>query len=509
MPLDPELLALRYSERPGCRFVGFREVAIPIFFMNLRAVLARERTLPTVDEFILRCVQLGVCDLRECAALLGLAAELVEQRVIQLRTQELVAVDATTASVMIRLTATGLLTATKLGRRELVEETLLRIPVHGWTRQPINSSERETLSQKEADDLGLQVLRPVPARHPEAPELDAHLLTKALEHSRGGRLGRLGVTEVLAIQGVLKKGVRLRYLPALMIQWQVVGGKKYHIGFVADGKLDEQLEKSFVAIKGLDVFADLFADSAAPFDPPVDGLLPVAIRARVKNDLVPESESRALNQITAALANERQDVHSERDLARPDTKQVQKERIEELEAQMAAEKSKFGKRSRSIWTPEIRELFLQALSSAKKRLVIVSAFVGDTVVNEDFIRSLEACVHRGAHIYLLIGDENMVEKNIHPYKLASRNRALERIELLFQKYKQFVHVEFRNHHAKMLICDDEYAVCGSYNFLSFDGRNRKGKMLRAEQAILLQDPVAVDEVGSDLMKQFFNSILKR
>jgi hypothetical protein len=497
MEIDPELLALRHADRPGCRFVGYREVAIPVFFMTLRAVIIRERSLPTADEFILRCIQTGIATIDACAGFLGLSKALVEHRIVELRTKELVELDNDASPPRLVLTAAGAVTARQLSVRELREETLSGVPVHGWTRRPIACTEAESMAPIEADEAGMIKLRPVPSRHPEATEIDARALTSTLSglNTRGSD----AVAEVLSVRAVLK-GVKTRFLPALMMQWQSNAGGKPQIGFIVDGRIDEELERCFGAMKGSEVFSDLLASGPQSAEQLLESAVPQQMQERVRRTLVSEREARAISQTSLELQAERQTVQQvEPDPSRPDTRAVQAERLKEFEAKFKKMELALGNRPRQIWTTDIRHNFGKSLQIAKERLIIVSAFINDDVVNAEFISSLRAAIRRGAKVYLGIGDDNMAQGDA--WKRDSRNRALASIDRLRQEHPDGITVAQRHHHAKILVCDSKFAMTGSYNFLSFRGDHRK---VRDEQAVLLCDPADIDDVVKDVMKRFFS-----
>lgn len=497
MEIDPELLALRHADRPGCRFVGYREVAIPVFFMTLRAVIIRERSLPTADEFILRCIQTGIATIDACAGFLGLSKALVEHRVIELRTKELVELDNDASPPRLVLTAAGAVTARQLSIRELREETLSGVPFHGWTRRPIACTEAETMTPAEAERSGMIKLRPVPSRHPEATEIDARALTSSLSGLNTYRSD--GVAEVLSVRAVLK-GVKTRFLPALMMQWQSNAGGKPQVGFIFDGRIDEELERCFGAMKGSEVFSDLLASGPQSAEQLLETAIPRQMQERVKRALVSEREARAISQTALELRAERQTVEQvEPDPARPDTRVVQAERIRELEAKLKAQELAPGNRPRQIWTADIRHNFGKALQITKERLIIVSAFINDDVVNTDFISSLRAAIRRGAKIYLGIGDDNMAQGDA--WKRAARERALASLDRLQKEHPEHLIIAQKHHHAKILVCDSQFVMTGSYNFLSFRGDHRK---VRAEQAVLMRDPADIDEFVKDVMKIFFS-----
>jgi hypothetical protein len=496
MGIEPELLALRHSDRPGCQFVGYREVAIPIFFMDLRAVVIRERSLPTADEFILRCVNAGASTIESCASILGLTTALIEHRVIELRTKELVELDNSISPPRLVLTAAGAVTAQELSVRELREETLSGISIHGWTRRPILCRVIDTLSPRDAEQAGIVKLRAVPSRHPEAAEIDARALTETLAGLGSREAG--AVTEVLTVRAVLK-GVQTRFLPALMMQWHSIASGKPQVGFVVDGRLDEELERCFGEMRGAEVFADVLAAGPQSAEQLVQSVVPIRMQEQVRKTLVSEREARELSKAALELQAEREAFEAAAsDPSRPDTRAVQAERIKELEEQVKKGERASGNRPRQIWTSDIRHNFHKALQVSKEQLIIVSAFINDDVVNADFISRLDAALRRGAKVFLSVGDDGMAHGDAS--KRAARERALASLETLEKAHPEHVRVTQRHHHAKILVCDSMFAMTGSYNFLSFRGDHRK---VRDEQAVLMQDPGDISKIVKDVMAKFF------
>ena len=492
--IDPTLFALRHAERPGCHFVGFRMVALPVFFMNLRAMVVRQRVLPTADEFILRSAHAGFSSIRECASLLGLSEALIEQRTIEMRVKGLVEVEADSDNTHIRMTDAGLLTARTLSVRDLSEVTLPHVAIHGWTRQPVAVMDAQAYSGKEVDQNGWLKMRPVPSRAPDHNEIDVRSLGKVLSSLKSNMTDQ--VAEVIGVRAVLR-GVSTRYIPALMLEWQTFTHGNRQVGFVVDGKLDHVLERTFGEIKGMEVFSDYFDETPQSTDRIIDEAVPEEIRDRVRRTIVSTSEAILISKAGLELATEKENSRVEViDPDRPDTRKAQADRIRDLENQVSELDNLHGSRPRLIWTADIRDLFHKALEIARERLVIMSAFVSDQVVDAKFENKLELCIQRGTKVYIVVGE--MVDKN-NAFRQAARARGLIRLDRLAKKYPSQFLLTFQEHHAKILVCDSEYAITGSFNFLSFSGNH---KIVRDEGSILLKNP-DIEPIFTELMLKYF------
>jgi phosphatidylserine/phosphatidylglycerophosphate/cardiolipin synthase-like enzyme len=281
-----------------------------------------------------------------------------------------------------------------------------------------------------------------------------------------------------------------------MLEWQTFTHGNRQVGFVVDGKLDHVLERTFGEIKGMEVFSDYFDETPQSPDRIIDEAVPEAIRDRVRRTIVSTSEAISMSKASLELATEKENSRVEViDPDRPDTRKAQADRIRDLENQVSELDNLHGSRPRLIWTADIRDLFHKALDIARERLVIMSAFVSDKVVDAKFENKLELCIQRGTKVYIVVGE--MVDKNT--FREEARARGLIKLERLAKKYPSQFLLTFEEHHAKILVCDSEYAITGSFNFLSFSGYHKK---VRDEGSILLKNP-DIEPIFTELMLKYF------
>ena len=126
---------------------------------------------------------------------------------------------------------------------------------------------------------------------------------------------------------------------------------------------------------------------------------------------------------------------------------------------------------RHLEVHEHRPLFMRSLDNAKNRLLIISPWITDRVLNNLRLQKIRNLVDRGVEVFIGygIGDDN----NQRP----GRDKGAQAIRFLsdLAARKQNLHFkEFGDTHAKILLMDDSYAVIGSFNWLSFEGDPRKG-----------------------------------
>ena len=79
-------------------------------------------------------------------------------------------------------------------------------------------------------------------------------------------------------------------------------------------------------------------------------------------------------------------------------------------------------------------------------------------------------------------------------------RALADLRTLATQSDRFHLHRFANSHAKVLICDDTFAIVGSFNWLSF--RGAQDRTFRDERSVYVGIPLKVDELFAKLQQQF-------
>ena len=121
----------------------------------------------------------------------------------------------------------------------------------------------------------------------------------------------------------------------------------------------------------------------------------------------------------------------------------------------------------------------KAIKSAKESLIITSGWVSKYVIEKNFMHNLQLAIKRGVQIRFVYG-----------YKDVSGNHtsSKEIIQILddfaAKNSKQFKVLKKANH-SKVLIVDKEYAVCGSFNWLSNNIAHNEEYSFRSDDKILI------------------------
>ncbi len=116
-----------------------------------------------------------------------------------------------------------------------------------------------------------------------------------------------------------------------------------------------------------------------------------------------------------------------------------------------------------------RDIFLRTIDKAKNIVVIYSGWATDYSINLTFKNHLKEALLRGVDFYLGYGYvDSKKTKQVDKEKRIQAEKSLKSLQewsaTIQSKGKLYI-LKFPNH-KKILTCDDEYIICGSYNWLS-------------------------------------------
>lgn len=124
-----------------------------------------------------------------------------------------------------------------------------------------------------------------------------------------------------------------------------------------------------------------------------------------------------------------------------------------------------------------------ALTSAQRRILIISPGIRRAVVNSQFLSDLERRLKGGVDVQIGYG--------IGPNDEGSDEAAVAKLRKLARTYPNLRFVRLPNTHAKILIYDDVY-ITSSFNWLSFKGD--PSRTYRMEEGTLIESAAQADRV---------------
>jgi PLD-like domain len=499
-----ESVSRRYAYRPGCRFVGAQEVGIAVFLMDLRVIVLDPKEIPPIDEFLLRSIGLQVEQPPELATFLGLDERTVENRLVELRRAELIEIAAgrSKEDVRCRLTIKGKSATDSLQRAELKEITIPRVVFHGFLRRPVMYPEEQLLRPKELRDFGFGEIVPIPARYPRPEEIKLEELSQVIRQQwQQKRKGK--PPELVTVRSILRD-VRTMYIPAVLLQYELLGKKKQvQVAFAVNGLLEEEYARAFAGCKGPERIPELLAaDYKTTAELAHELLKPHIVRKLGPLADVDELVEQ-LQVIDENVATKEGQLEAQ---SRPDTKQVLREELErERTGKAELEKKLTDRKVSRLRVFDCKHLLATTLRDVKERLVIVSAFLSSAVVDREFLLSLESALARGVKVWIAYGmgpqkgrhaERDVSRENSAEWKEAERG--LKELRKKHEGSLQLLYPGFT--HEKILIRDKSFVASGSFNWLSYKGE--RGRQKRYEDALKVTESTVIEEYFNEITGRF-------
>ncbi|CAL9599722.1 hypothetical protein SUDANB120_05415 [Streptomyces sp. enrichment culture] len=439
---EDSLLAVRFGNaRTGFDLVGIVDAALPVARITAEVLAQDSKDIPLLEEYVLRLVEQGESTPESIAGFLGLDVAMVNQTVAVLFGSDdlrwAAPVPGTAPVPRLRLTEKGRFTATKAASivpvrvtQSLVFDQML------WRASPY--SRRSTIARDVATEAGMIMLPAARSGPVEDGEVTAEEITALLQEN--GTTSR----EVLQIKSVVQARTR-HVLPVKLLVYADAERVDVELGVVIDGELSDRHEIELIGFGG----AKGLGINVEP-EPERPLLEPALEKARIP-----------LQEVTEKRA-EQAAVQLNSPAPLPSAPEAEKPPAEEI---------------RAIGVFEHPELLDEALSSARKRILIISPWITGAIVTTAFVGKLERRLQRGVRVDIAYGyddSENRTDPN-----------AIKRLNNLAARYPEKLHVaRLKSNHAKILLFDDAW-VTTSFNWLSFKGD--PDRTYRVEEGTLIRN----------------------
>ncbi|MEV7383510.1 phospholipase D-like domain-containing protein [Streptomyces lydicus] len=439
---EDSLLAVRFGNaRTGFDLVGIVDAALPIARITADVLAQDSKDIPLLEEYVLRLVDQGEKTPESIAGFLGLDVAMVNQTVAVLFGSDdlrwTAPVPGTVPDPRLRLTEKGRFTATKAAAivpvrvsQSLVFDQML------WRASPY--TRRSTIARDVAAEAGMIMLPAARSGPVEEGEVTAEEITTLLQEN--GTTNR----EVLQVKSIVQTRTR-HVLPVKLLVYADAERADIELGVVIDGELSDRHEIELIGFggaKGLGINVE-----------------PEPERPLLEPDL--EKARIPLQEVTQKRA-EQAAVQLNSPASLPAEPEAQEPQAEEI---------------RAIGVFEHPELLDEALTSARKRILIVSPWITGAIVTTAFVGKLERRLQRGVKVDIAYGyddSENRTDPN-----------AIRRLNNLAARYPEKLHVvRLKSNHAKILLFDDAW-VTTSFNWLSFKGD--PDRTYRVEEGTLIRN----------------------
>lgn len=482
--MTPADVARRHQFREGFVLVDYAEVGLPVFRLTIEAVTTSYRSIPAIQEFVMRCMALGEKDEVAIARMLGLKLDLVEGAMNGL------VGDGYATRLLIpgvdpafRLTEVG---ETRLAeeREEVPQEEMLVIDYDGIRRTPIRLTGQSVVRAAELRQKGAVEIRPYPAEPPAISELSIPEVSRVIRRQAGDEFRR----NVLALKRIVRRNNVFREAVALV--YMAERGNEVQVAFAIDGYLSEIHERAFAEHGG----------------PRKMGFLKIAEerdeRRRLERVVGKEIIRRFPDPaIMLAIRKEEADAHEEVRRTLPAAQASRNKKANPAIAALKAANERLSLARHEIDTMPIRgmapfdqlELLEEAIRNARRSLVVTTAGISPGIVNGFMLRDLDRLTAERVEINIA---------SFLPPQLESRSGDVydPRQELTKRSKRNALRlVQMQRTDLFFLIQDDELAVVSNRPFLGEFGRRTgfrrvEGVVVRSREWVERIRDIAIGQV---------------
>ncbi|MFF3257388.1 phospholipase D-like domain-containing protein [Actinacidiphila glaucinigra] len=478
-----EDIVRRLSKRPGYRLVTYREVGLPFWDVPVRCRLLARKSLGVLDEFTLRCVEAGLNVSDDVSRFLNLPTEVTDAVMGRLVVKgHIIAVPANrdTATVHYVISDSGR-QATKQLAEVTPEERTLRLAFDGLTRKytHIERSLRWRPRDLRAHDIQEIPAFPVdpPAVGPDDTSEVSLILRDVTETAKHDLI------TVMSLDGKREKF----FLRAIALIFESADKPdEVQVQFAIDGRLSEDHALAFAKSEGRRKIG--LTGPLRDVESTIDSLLGEEL-LKLRAD---EAEVAAIRRTAENYKNQLSTVEERVSDATDERKEPLVELATEMAGRLdAAEEALRSIPVRVLEVHEHRPLLLEALKSARERLMIISPWIRTAVVNESFVADLERLLKSGVSVAIGFGIDGNAAAG------GSDQAAERRLADLSSAHNNFQFVRLGDTHAKVLVVDHSYAVVTSFNWLSF--RGDPNRPFRDERGTMITIAAEVDRLYSDYL----------
>ncbi len=463
-----EVLEQAGKARPGFDLVSFKEAGLPVYVLKLRVQVLERKQLSPIEEAVLKAVRAGLNSPGSIFDFLGLPRAVLTPVLASLNTTELISYSRHAAEEEARvvLAAKGRLALADAATIQ-PQERLISICLDAITKKLLPIAHEQLDRSRDMRALGYFEVPTGTSKRLEVEDIPLQDFDKVL--------ARLSVTNeptgtLLAVRRIERR--ELHFLRCVMLFYKNhAQPPEVEVAFWREDGPSMEHEVRFQAVGGPDLVGARLLMAEAASTP---GLVLPDVPAEAATPAPPLQPAAAPvqpSQVSASLTSS---------AAAP------KPGIPEVETMQ------------TLLCHEHPPFLKKALLSAKRRLVIVSPWIRDSVIDWPFIASLEALLKSGVEVYIGYGIEKADgngKRNAAKDKPDITPRAETDLRQLADRYKNFHFVHVGNTHRKSLVCDDQFAVVTSFNWLSYKGDSQGSP--RDERGIVFRKKHHVERLATE------------
>jgi DNA-binding MarR family transcriptional regulator len=455
-----QILEQTAHARPGYDLVSFKEAGLPVYVLKLRILVLERKALSPFEEAVLKAVRAGLYAPGSIYEFLGLPRSVLTPVLASLNTAELInySRSAADADAKVTLGAKGRLALAEAATVK-PQERVVPVCFDALTKKLLFIVPEQLDRSRDMRQLGYFEVPTGSSKRPEVEDIPLQDFDKILQRQS---VSSEPTGTLLAVRRIERR--ELHFLRCVMLFYKShTQPPQVEVAFWREDGPAMEHEVRFQAIGGPDlVGARLLMTGAAAS---AEVLLPEVV-ATVTREEGPTPVAPA------------QPGHAPiKSVPETTAKTPAVSELETMQTLLCHEHPPYLKK---------------ALLLAKRRLVIVSPWIRDSVIDWPFIASLEALLRSGVDVYIGYGIEKADgngKRNAAKDKPDITPKADTDLRKLANRYKNFHFVHIGNTHRKSLVCDDQFAVVTSFNWLSYKGdsqgnpRDERGIVFRKKHHV--------------------------
>ncbi len=481
MILEDVIEKLAYA-RSGYVLAAFKEAALPVYVLTARVLTLEKKPISPIEEACLKALEAGLAKPNELCGFLGLSMQVLKGTLASLNSREQINYirPSGDAEAHVLLTAKGRMVLT-LAKTIEPEERLVKLVYDPLLRKVVFLPTAALFRPKEVKDHGWMEIPTCGAKRPEVEDVPLVDIDKAVQRMPRGQDQ---TRELLAVRRIERR--ELQFTPCIALYYRAHDYHDVHVAFCREDGPSVAHETTFAQLGGPELIGAHHV-LEPPSAPAVEGL------SSLRPSDVTADEVDSLAQTIAAASVSSNGPSN--DALTPAIGNEIKQKAEQAMARLKA------MTQRPLRCHEHPKMLVAALTSTQHRLLIVSPWINHYVVNEMFVRSIEALLRNGVEVFIGYGlaDEGDAKVDDKAKQKAPITPQAQRdLDRLKARFDNLVVKFIGNTHRKELVSDDKFAVITSFNWLSFKGDPKQ--KARDEFGFLISEPVALEEIFQDGLK---------
>lgn len=454
----------KYHSLPEAIVIDCKPIGYPFYVLNIDLTFLNNRDLELLEEFVMKCINHDLTEIEKISSFLGVDNHITEKVLSELISRNLIKREDE-------------LILTQDGLDALQKQTILAPASETRTfyLDALNGKLTDNFSFKSFDDkehsnnsINKIIKKPI-KNHVEDLIGYYEYIEKRLQNTNDSNYIEL---------------IQVNKIEKVYAQWHEI-----EVVLYKNNPNDEEIEyetfsKSSIQKEYRETIQQLKTEGKKILTPIFQETKQYELESTsFTNNIsdISDEDIKNVEHITAKISS----LDDSDSFSKSQTHKVQ-EKIQKLKQELEELKSK-TRISEVVHTYEIRNYLLKTLKQAKHRLMIISPWIKRNVVNHDFISTLEKALRRQVKVYIIYGIKGATFQN--------DKRSIEQLEKLMNNYKNFTFQKTTNSHRKQIVCDEEFAIVASFNFLSF----------RADPNLTYRDELGIVLRGKQTIDDLFNS----